>query len=85
MACLCELELGDGHVYLQMASRECAEQFEEQYELYVRIDLAVYGRDANKYPATYNQTIGILYERYFGTTNDRFERAETGWPHLGRL
>jgi hypothetical protein len=35
MAACCELELGNGHVYFQMASRKCAEQFEEQHELYV--------------------------------------------------
>jgi hypothetical protein len=35
MASLCEFELGHGDVHLQVASRDSAEQSEEQYELHV--------------------------------------------------
>ena len=35
VAGFCKSELGYGHVPVQVAPRECAEQSEEQYELYV--------------------------------------------------
>lgn len=41
MAGFRKLELGYGDVYFPVASRECAEQFEKQYELHVGIP----GRD----------------------------------------
>lgn len=37
MARVRESELGHGHVSVQVASGDCAEQFEEQYELHVGV------------------------------------------------